>query len=95
MLHAAPVQPWTLHKDSSVRVNEKLGELVDLWLIIINQNGGFTQIWVTLKSTFFPVIIEESLSSLQASNLAGENVALLGDSLDRPQPSFGVFHPLI
>ena len=86
---------WTLHKDNSVHLNEKLGELVDLWLIIINQNGGFTQIWATLQSTFFPVIIEESLSSLQASNLAGENVALLGDSLDRPQPSFGVFHPLI
>lgn len=46
-------------KNRPVHINEKLGKLVDLWLIGINQNGGFTQIWVTLKSIFFPVIIVE------------------------------------
>jgi len=40
-------------------VNEELGKLADLWLVAINQNGGFTQVWVTLKSVFFPIIIVE------------------------------------
>merc|ERR1719187_1097250 len=48
-------------KNRPVHINEKLGKLVDLWLIGINQNGGFTQIWVTLKSIFFPVIIVEMI----------------------------------
>ena len=46
-------------RDSPIEVNEGLGKLVDLWLVVINQNGGFTQIWVTMKTIFFPVIIAE------------------------------------
>lgn len=42
-----------------VHVNQQLGKLADLWLVAINQNGGFTQVWVTLKSIFFPIIIVE------------------------------------
>lgn len=38
-------------------VNENIGNLVDVWLIAINQNGGFTMIWVSLKTFFFPFII--------------------------------------
>ena len=38
-----------------------MGKLVDLWLIGINQNGGFTQIWVAMKSIFFPVIVVEMI----------------------------------
>ena len=39
--------------------NGELGKLVDLWMIAIHQNGGFTKIWVSLKTIFFPVIILE------------------------------------
>ena len=42
-----------------IHINEGLGQLVDLWLVAINQNGGFTQIWVTMKTVFFPIIIAE------------------------------------
>ena len=33
--------------------------LADIWLVAINQNGGFTRVWVTLKTLFFPIIIIE------------------------------------
>ena len=33
--------------------------LADIWLVAINQNGGFTRVWVTLKTLFFPIIIVE------------------------------------
>ena len=38
-------------------INEDLGKLVDIWLIAINQNGGFTKVWVSMKTIFFPIII--------------------------------------
>jgi len=44
-------------KNQVQSINEDLGKLVDIWLIAINQNGGFTKVWVTLKTIFFPVII--------------------------------------
>ena len=46
-------------QNNPIHVNEGLGKLVDLWLVAINQNGGFTQIWVTMKTIFFPVIVAE------------------------------------
>lgn len=42
-------------------INEDIGKLVDIWLIAINQNGGFTKIWVSLKTVFFPIIILEMI----------------------------------
>ena len=39
--------------------NDKLGKLVDLWMISIHQNGGFTQVWLGLKTFFFPAIVLE------------------------------------
>ena len=43
----------------NVNVNEELGKLIDLNLIAIHQNGGFTKVWVSLKTIFFPLIIAE------------------------------------
>lgn len=40
-------------------INEALGKLVDIWLVAINQNGGFTKVWVSLKTIFFPIILLE------------------------------------
>lgn len=37
--------------------NAHLGHLKDMWLISINQNGGFTKVWLSLKTVFFPCII--------------------------------------
>ena len=39
--------------------NDKLGKLIDLWMIAIHQNGGFTKVWLGLKTFFFPAIVLE------------------------------------
>lgn len=43
--------------DSEKKINVGLGHVAELWLVVINQNGGFTKIWVSLKTVFFPFII--------------------------------------
>lgn len=43
--------------DTARKINTGLGHIEDLWLVAINQNGGFTKIWVSLKTVFFPFII--------------------------------------
>ena len=40
-------------------VNDQIGKLVDVWLIAIHQNGGFTQVWAALKTIFLPIIFVE------------------------------------
>lgn len=37
--------------------NRDLGPVSDLWLVAINQNGGFTKVWLSLKTFFFPIVI--------------------------------------
>jgi len=46
-----------LPMDNVRHINEGLGRLEDLWLVAINQNGGFTKVWVAMKTVFFPIII--------------------------------------
>ncbi|PSN30263.1 Protein wntless [Blattella germanica] len=43
--------------DTEKNTNQGLGHVVDIWLVAINQNGGFTKVWVSLKTIFFPFII--------------------------------------
>lgn len=43
--------------DHFKHINDKLGQLENMWLITINQNGGFTKVWVSLKTVFFPFIV--------------------------------------
>ncbi|KAJ2940875.1 hypothetical protein O0L34_g10134 [Tuta absoluta] len=38
-------------------MNAYIGHVQDMWLTVINQNGGFTKVWVSLKTVFFPCII--------------------------------------
>ncbi|XP_053618611.1 protein wntless [Plodia interpunctella] len=38
-------------------MNTNLGHIQDMWLTVINQNGGFTKVWVSLKTVFFPCIV--------------------------------------
>ena len=52
----------TIYLDGEKQVHEintGLGKLVDIWLVAINQNGGFTKVWVSLKTIFFPIILVE------------------------------------
>jgi len=37
--------------------NFGLGHLKDIWLVVINQNGGFTSVWLYMKTIFFPFIV--------------------------------------
>ncbi|XP_059470614.1 protein wntless isoform X2 [Neocloeon triangulifer] len=43
--------------DDNTNMNSGLGQIVDIWLVAINQNGGFTKVWLSLKTIFFPVIV--------------------------------------
>ncbi|KAK2589041.1 hypothetical protein KPH14_001881 [Odynerus spinipes] len=43
--------------DTDRNINQGLGHITDLWLTAINQNGGFTKVWVSLKTIFFPIVV--------------------------------------
>lgn len=43
--------------DSDKQINTGLGHIEDLYVVAINQNGGFTKVWVSMKTIFFPFII--------------------------------------
>lgn len=38
-------------------INNGIGYVKDIFIVAINQNGGFTKVWVSLKTCFFPIII--------------------------------------
>ena len=57
--------------------NDKLGKLVDLWMISIHQNGGFTKIWLSLKTIFFPAVLLEIFWMKRRLNLLPRNATLL------------------
>ncbi|XP_076303908.1 wnt ligand secretion mediator [Lasioglossum baleicum] len=46
-----------LPADTDRNINQGLGHITDLWLTAINQNGGFTKVWVSLKTIYFPIVI--------------------------------------
>lgn len=43
--------------DTAKQINTGLGHVDNLWLVAINQNGGFTQVWLAMKTVFFPAVI--------------------------------------
>ncbi|XP_042243219.1 protein wntless-like isoform X2 [Homarus americanus] len=47
----------TLEEPQEKNINEDLGYLADMWVAFIHQNGGFTKVWVSLKTIFFPTIV--------------------------------------
>lgn len=38
-------------------MNLNIGKIQDLQLAVIYQNGGFTKVWLSLKTVFFPFIV--------------------------------------
>ena len=49
------------HDGREISVNQDLGKLADIWLAGIHQNGGFTKVWVSMKTIFLPVVLIELL----------------------------------
>lgn len=43
--------------DTERKMNLNIGNIRDLHLTVIYQNGGFTKIWMALKTFFFPFIV--------------------------------------
>lgn len=43
--------------DSERNMNLNIGNIRDLHLTVIYQNGGFTKVWLSLKTIFFPFIV--------------------------------------
>lgn len=43
--------------DTDRKMNLNIGHIKDLHLTVIYQNGGFTKVWVSLKTIFFPFIV--------------------------------------
>ncbi|XP_018007690.1 protein wntless isoform X2 [Hyalella azteca] len=45
------------NKLAGKEVNRGLSRLENLMVAFINQNGGFTKVWVSLKTVFFPLVV--------------------------------------
>lgn len=43
--------------DSGLKMNMNIGHLHDITLTAIYQNGGFTKVWLSLKTVLFPFVI--------------------------------------
>ncbi|XP_030764596.1 protein wntless [Sitophilus oryzae] len=43
--------------DKKKEINTGLGRVSDIYLHTIHMNGGFTKVWVSLKTVFFPIIL--------------------------------------
>lgn len=43
--------------DTAEKLNLNIGFITDMSLSVIYQNGGFTKVWVSLKTAFFPLIV--------------------------------------
>lgn len=75
--------PATFFSDDGeeIGINEELGKLNDVHLIAIHQNGGFTKVWVGLKTIFFPVIVIEMIWYWRRIRMLPRNATLLEKTL--------------
>ncbi|XP_051162661.1 protein wntless [Leptopilina boulardi] len=66
-----------LPADSDKNINQELGYVTDLLLTTINQNGGFTKVWVGLKTFYFPIVVCLLLWYWRRVNMLTRSPALL------------------
>ncbi|KAK3596751.1 hypothetical protein CHS0354_038748 [Potamilus streckersoni] len=45
-----PVEPYK-------GINMEIGSLMDIWVIAIHQNGGFTKVWISIKTVMLPIVL--------------------------------------
>ncbi|XP_053672822.1 protein wntless isoform X2 [Anopheles nili] len=67
--------------DSERRMNIEIGHIKDLHLSVIYQNGGFTKVWVSLKTVFLPLIVSIMAWFWQRVHLLQRKPALLEQML--------------
>lgn len=63
--------------DSEKDLNTQLGKVEDIYLHTIHMNGGFTKVWVSLKTVFFPIIVGIMIWFWQRVHLLDRKPALL------------------
>lgn len=66
-----------LPRDTEAKMNYDLGYVRDLHLSVIYQNGGFTKVWVSLKTVFFPFIVGIMIWFWHRVHLLSRSPALL------------------
>lgn len=66
-----------LPRDTDSKMNYDLGYVRDLHLSVIHQNGGFTKVWVSLKTVFFPFIVAIMIWFWHRVHLLSRSPALL------------------
>ena len=69
------------HEGNEIAVNTEIGKLVDIWMVGIHQNGGFTKVWVSLKTIFLPIVLIELFWFRNRLNRKAESRTLLEKSL--------------
>lgn len=67
--------PTDLAGESSL--NDGIGHVDDIWVVVINQNGGFTKVWVSLKTFFFPIILATMIWYWKRITLLSRSPALI------------------
>ncbi|KAF7394113.1 hypothetical protein HZH68_010932 [Vespula germanica] len=63
--------------DTDRNINQGLGHITDLWLTAINQNGGFTKVWLSLKTVFCPILLSILMWYWRRVNMLSRSPALL------------------
>ncbi|ENN71131.1 protein wntless [Dendroctonus ponderosae] len=63
--------------DERLNLNTHLGKVDDIYLHIIHMNGGFTKVWVSMKTVFFPLIIGVMIWFWNRVHLLARTPALL------------------
>ncbi|GLH11570.1 hypothetical protein R5R35_006830 [Gryllus longicercus] len=63
--------------DNDKQTNQGLGHVHGLWLVAIHQNGGFTKVWVSLKTVFFPIVVAIMIWFWQRVHQLSRSPALL------------------
>ena len=69
------------HNGQEMLKNQDIGKLVDVWMTGIIQNGGFTKVWVAMKTVLFPIVLIELFWFQKRLNQLPRSPTLLETSL--------------